>query len=91
MISVNALDTLVHSVVYTLWALFLTAFLVGAVCLHRHNAGQHRNPAEAVDTGHRPAHAAPPQPPLWARLVAAYLADAREMAPAHALLRGVHL
>lgn len=83
--SVDTLDTLVHTVIYTLWALFAGAFIAGAVLLHRHNAGLHHSAGQAVDTGHQPAHA---RPPWWTRLGEAWLATSREAAAAYALVKG---
>lgn len=85
---IEALDALVHTVIYTLWTAFLLAFIVGAVCLHRHNAGQHHSAAQAVDTGHQPAHARPARPSLAARVLDDYLTSVRELATARALLTG---
>lgn len=86
--SVEALDAVVYTVLALLWVLFSVAVTVGAVLLHRHNAGLHHAAAQAVDIGHQPAHAKPDRPSRWTRLLDAYLAGARDMAAAHALLRG---
>lgn len=86
--SVDALDTLVYTILGGLWALFSLAVTVGAVLLHRHNAGQHHNAAQAVDVGHQPAHARPARPSLAARVLDDYLTSVRELAAARALLTG---
>lgn len=85
-LTVEALDVLVHTVIYTLWTVFLTAFIVGAVLLHRHNAGLHRDLAEAADTGHQPAHARPARPSRLRALADSVLDNVGELAAAHALL-----
>lgn len=84
MLTVEALDTLVHTVIIVLWTAFLLAFTAGAVCLHRHNAGLHRADAVAVDLGHQPAHAAPSRPSRLAVLLHQW----RDVAAAHYLLTG---
>jgi len=84
MLTVEALDALVHGVIYTLWTAFAVTFVTGAVLLHRHNAGMHAAVAEAVDVGHRPAHAKPARPSRLAFLLDGW----RELAHAHALMTG---
>lgn len=86
-LSVEALDALVHSVIVTIWTAAIVAFIVGAWLLTRHQ-GTHRSPLQAADTGHQPAHARPVQPSRLTRAVDAWLSGWRDLAPAHALLRG---
>lgn len=85
---VEALDVLVHTVIYVLWTAFLLAFIVGAVCLHWHNAGMHAAAGEAADTGHQPAHARPARPSRLRALADSVLDTVGELAAAHALLKG---
>ena len=82
MLTVEALDTLVHTVIVTLWTAAFAAFIVGVVCLYRRES---RRLAEAADTRHRPAHARPSRLRAFANSV---LDTVGELADAWALLKG---
>lgn len=81
--TVEALDTLVHTVVYGLSIGAVLTVVGGTWWMLRTLPGAHRSPLQAVDIGHQPAHAAPDRPSRWTRFL--------EATAAYALLRGVHL
>lgn len=87
-LTVEALDALVHTVIVTIWTAALVALIVGAVALARQYHGAHRSVWHAEEIGHQPAHAAPVRPSRVDRATAAVASGWRELAAAHALLRG---
>lgn len=81
--TVETLHTLVHIVIVVLWAAFLTALIFGVVRLARHRSA-HRARGRGVIRTYRARHGAPAR----SSLAVAVLASVRELAAAHALLRG---
>lgn len=86
-LTVEQLETLVHTIIVVTSTAAVVALIVGAWGVLRYN-GAHRSDVRAADIGHRPAHAKPVAPSRLAVLAAEAMTSVRELAAAHALLRG---
>lgn len=86
-LTVEQLETLVWAVVITCCTASLVALIVGAWGVLRYR-GEHRSHLRAADIGHQPQHVKAVAPSRLAALAAEALASVRELAAAHAALRG---
>lgn len=86
-LTVEQLETLVWAVIITCCTASLVALTVGAWGVLRYR-GEHRSHLRAADIGHQPTHAKAVAPSRLAVLAAEALASVREIAAAHAALRG---